>query len=285
VTDSSDHTRADRLVGALDGAAARAAGALPPRFRSPALRRVRLVLQRGRRVTCPVCGHGWRRFMPAWNRPDAICWWCGAHERHRALWLYLHERTSLFAGAELSVLHFSPEHFLERALAAQPRVRYLSADLEPGAAMAEVDITAIPYAEASFDVVICSHVLEHVEDDRRGVRELFRVLRPGGFALVLVPLDHDRAETYEDPQITTPAEREQAYWQHDHLRLYGRDFGQRLAEAGFTVEGEDFVTGLGEDRIARHALLPTDRIFRATRPEPPPSGARSLTASSTSPRA
>jgi len=193
------------------------------------------------------------------NNP--ICPRCGAQARHRALWLYLHARTHLFSGKGLRVLHFAPERALGQALAGAPGIEYMSADLEDPAAMEHFDITDIPHPDGSFDVILCIHVLEHVEDDRKAMRELRRILRADGFAIVLVPLDLDRAETFEDPSITDPAERERAFWQADHLRLYGRDFPDRLREAGFDVTVDRWVRGLDSSKMERYGLFPLEDMY------------------------
>jgi SAM-dependent methyltransferase len=234
--------------------------ALAARYRAALVRRARLLTLRGDGVECPCCNRRFRRFLPHGGRQGVVCPWCGAHERHRALCLYLEERAGLLS-SDLSLLHFAPEWTLERTLRGLPNVRYLSADLDSPAAMARVDITEIPYPDDAFDAVLCSHVLEHVQDDRRAMRELHRVLRPGGWAIVLVPLDPSREETYEDPAITTPEARQRAYWGSDHLRLYGRDFKQRLEEAGFAVTVDEFVRSLDDETRERHRLLPQDDIF------------------------
>jgi SAM-dependent methyltransferase len=127
--------------------------------------------------------------------------------------------------------------------------------------MEHFDITAIPHPDDSFDAILCIHVLEHVEDDRKAISELHRILAPDGFAIVLVPLDLDRAETYQDPSITEPAERERAFWQSDHLRLYGRDFAERLTQAGFEVTVDEWVRGLPPETIERHGLFPLEDIY------------------------
>jgi hypothetical protein len=230
---------------------------LLPRVR----RRVRLIRLRGDAVECPCCGGRFREFMPGRDPNNPICPRCGAQARHRALWLYLHERTHLFEKEGLRVLHFAPERALGRRLASAPGIRYLSADLEDPVAMEHFDITDIPHPDGSFDAILCIHVLEHVEDDRKAMRELCRVLAPDGFAIVLVPLDLDRAETYEDPGITDPAERERAFWQSDHLRLYGRDFPERLREAGFDVTVDQWVRGLDPATIHRHGLFPREDMY------------------------
>ena len=237
----------------------------PSRYGATLRRRYRMLSLRGRDVECPCCGSRFREFMPDWNRPNAICPRCGAQERHRALWLYLEERTDLFERPQ-SLLHFAPEYVFQSRLQRLPHLDYLSADLESPDAMVHFDITAIPYPDSAFDSIICSHVLEHVRDDSAAMRELVRVLRPGGWAIVLVPLDLSREETYEDASIATPEEREREYWQHDHLRLYGRDFSRRLEQGGFRVRVDRFVRELGPERIARHGLLEVDDIYLCTKP-------------------
>jgi SAM-dependent methyltransferase len=199
--------------------------------------------------------------MPGRDQNNPICPRCGAQARHRALWLYLHERTNLFSGKGLRVLHFAPERALGRALAAAPGIEYVSADLHDPGAMEHFDITDIPHPDGSFDAILCIHVLEHVEDDRQAMRELRRILAPGGFAIVLVPLDLDRPDTYEDPAITEPEERERAFWQSDHLRLYGRDFPDRLREAGFDVTVDQWVRGLDPGLTKRYGLFPLEDMY------------------------
>jgi SAM-dependent methyltransferase len=209
--------------------------------------------------------------MPLGGRADVICPGCELHERHRALWLYLEHRTNLFS-AHLRVLHFAPEPVLQERLAAQPNLDYLSADLDSPTAMAQFDITRIPYADDAFDVILCSHVLEHVPDDRLAMRELLRVLSPTGWALLLVPIDRSRPETYEDPAVVTPEERARAYWQHDHVRLYGRDFAERLRAAGFAVTVDPYIRELDEETSRRHGLAGHD-MFVCRKPEAAGTGA------------
>jgi SAM-dependent methyltransferase len=216
---------------------------------------------RGRAVRCPVCGHGFDRFKDDWNRPNALCWRCGAQERHRAQWLLFERRPELLAGAR-SLLHFSPEWCLRRRLATLPGLRYVTTDLDPQQdADLRLDVTALDLPDDSFDAVICSHVLEHVGDDAAAMRELRRITAPGGFTLVMVPLALDRAQTYEDETITSPDERRRAFLQHDHVRLYAPDISGRLQAAGFAVEVVDTAAELGPDGAARHGLLASDLIF------------------------
>lgn len=207
-----------------------------------------MVRFRGDAVRCPLCGWQFRRFMNAWNRPNAICWRCGSHERHRALWLFLEQRPDLLAGAG-SLLHFAPEWALRRRFARMPQLRYVTADLCAPDVDLHLDLTALDLPDNSYESVICSHVLEHVEDDLAAMRELRRVTAPGGWCLVMVPLDLTREATYEDPSIQTPEERERAFLQNDHVRLYAPDIGERLTSAGFTV-----------DRIVPHETFSPEQI-------------------------
>ena len=248
----------------------------------PALRRRWVRLRyRGTAVECPCCGREWAAFVPDWNRPDAICPGCGSHERHRTLWLYLSELLEMKArplegpldnaglleeARPLELLHFAPEHALRTRLASVPGVRYVTCDLDPAGVDVGADITAMPFAEGSFDAIVCSHVLEHVADDRAAMGELRRALRPGGWALVMVPIDAARARTYEDPHHTTPAQRERAFWQHDHVRLYAPDIADRLRGAGLEVRVVRMADSLPAEAPRRHGLLEDELIFHCSRP-------------------
>jgi SAM-dependent methyltransferase len=222
--------------------------------------RYRVFANRGDAVECPVCEHRFARFRDDHNRPNAICWRCGAHERHRALWLYLDGHRELLQNAG-SLLHFAPEWCLERRLRAVPGLRYTTADIDPAIGELTLDITDLPLADGAFDAILCSHVLEHVPDDAAAMRELQRLLAPGGWAIVMVPLDIGRQHTYEDPTIVGPAEREREFLQHDHVRLYAPDIAERLTAAGFDVTTERVVDELGAEAAARYRLLESDYLF------------------------
>jgi SAM-dependent methyltransferase len=150
------------------------------------------------------------------------------------LMLYL-KRLTRFFSLRLRVLHLSPHPGLRARFAAMRNLQYVTADLADRTVDVRVDITDLPFPDGAFDLIFCSHVLEHVEDDRRALSELFRVTHPNGVALIQVPIDRYRAATLEDPAIVTPQDREKYYWQFDHLRLYGPDFADRMRGAGFTV--------------------------------------------------
>ena len=195
------------------------------------------VLYRGTGRLCPVCETASRRFRPFGveeKRPDAQCVHCGALERHRFLWLFFQKKTDLFEAPGKSMLHVAPERCFEHRLRARLGAGYLTADLENPEADVQMDITNITYPDASFDVVYCSHVLEHVPDDRKALREFHRVLKRDGWAIILVPITVSR--TIEDPTETDPKERLRRFGQDDHVRRYGPDFLDRLRAAGFTVQ-------------------------------------------------
>ena len=197
-------------------------------------------------------------------RPDpellnAVCPWCGSHVRHRALWLYIERRTNLLT-KPTRLLHLAPEHVLTKRLRALPNIDYLSADLDQPA-MENWDLTDVPHPDDSFDAIVCSHVLEHIPDDRAAMRELRRILSPGGWAIVQVPIDYERAETLEDPAIRSPEARERAYWQADHMRLYANDFPDRLRGEGLDVTVDSYLRTLPDDEIDRFGLISLEDIY------------------------
>ncbi|MBN1646413.1 MAG: methyltransferase domain-containing protein [Spirochaetales bacterium] len=150
------------------------------------------------------------------------------------MWLFLREKTDLFDSNTKQILHVAPEPCFEPRFKTQLGKGYLTADLFNPRAMVKMDISNISYPDESFDVIYCSHVLEHVPDDRKAISEFFRVLKKDGWAILLVPIGAEK--TFEDPSITDPAERLKAFGQEDHVRLYGPDYIDRLREAGFRVK-------------------------------------------------
>lgn len=192
----------------------------------------------GRGVECPVCGARRRRFMPYGYgsvRPNALCPRCLSLERHRMMWLWLKNETDFFE-RKPRTLHIAPERCFIKRFERLLHDDYVTADLESPLAKVKLDVQQMPFADASFDVVFCNHIMEHVADDRRALAEIRRVLRPGGWGIVMAPVNMALESTHEDPSITTPEGRAAAFGQHDHVREYGRDYHERLAEAGFAVE-------------------------------------------------
>lgn len=184
---------------------------------------------------CPVCetaSEEFRRGGVGKGRLNAKCPNCGALERHRLLWMHLtHCVWPQLPDRKKDVLHVAPEKFFIKNLKPRPDVNYLSGDLMMSDSMAKLDLTDIQFWDEQFDLVICSHVLEHIADDRKAMREMRRILRPGGFLLVMVPMFGET--TYEDFSITSPEERRKHFGQEDHVRKYGRDIVDRLSESGF----------------------------------------------------
>ncbi len=191
----------------------------------------------GSRRKCPVCNSSVRMFHAHGLHPrsDARCPVCQLLERHRLAMLFLRRHTDFFTGAKgRTMLHVGPERFIEPIFAKAIGEGYLTADLLSKKVMENMDITDIPKPDNTFDIIFCSHVLEHVPDDRKAMSEFFRVLKPGGWAILNVPIT--APETVEDPAVTDPKERERLYGQFDHVRRYGLDYKDRLAEAGFQVD-------------------------------------------------
>jgi predicted SAM-dependent methyltransferase len=189
------------------------------------------ILYYGNRRYCPVCERSSRKFFPFGEieRKDAQCPYCRSLERHRFVWYYFSKKTSLLDGTMKRVLHFAPEKCLETRLRGAIGSNYVTADLMDTSVNVITDIMNMGFADESFDVIYCSHVLEHVIDDLAAIRELYRVLRLNGWAIILLPLSQSLDKTFEDPSITDPELRLKYFGQHDHLRLYGRDFIERLS--------------------------------------------------------
>jgi SAM-dependent methyltransferase len=215
-------------------------------------------LFRGRARCCPVCQSELSHFLPFGRsgRADAWCPVCESLERHRLYWIYLRERTELLDGCPRRWLHVAPEEVLARRLRALAGARYVSADLVDPRAMVRLDLLRLPFGDASFDAILCSHVLEHVADDRAALGELRRVLRPGGLALL--PIPPIRAERTSE---RSPAERRRRFGHPDHVRRYGRDYPERLARAGFRVEAVGAAELVGDAGVRRFGLGNGDEVF------------------------
>lgn len=231
---------------------------VPEAVRRRVARSYRPLFLRGTDVACPICGSEFRRFLNHRGQPSVRCPRCGSMERHRLLWLWLQRETNFFSD-RLTVLHFAPEWGLKEHLLNFPNLEYRTTDLDSPLADEHFDITAIPYAEQTVDVIFCNHVLEHIPDDRKAMSELHRILRPGGWALVMTPLSPKMETTLEG--IQDPDQRLAEYGQEDHVRLYGTDFYDRLREAGFRVEVVDYAAALPGDIVSRDRLRRQHPVF------------------------
>ena len=219
----------------------------------------------GRGRECPVCGTKRRKFLPygyVTSRDNALCPNCLSLERHRLLWLWMQRESDLFERCP-KLLHVAPEVCLMRHLRKAYKgheVDYVTADLESPLADIHFDIQQIPLADNSFDVIFCNHIMEHVEDDLRAMRELYRVMSHGGWGVVLSPVELSRQNTFEDDTITDEAERTRIFGQYDHRRVYGRDYADRLRSVGFEVEDLDYAATFTEEDRQRFAL-PVDHLY------------------------
>ena len=226
------------------------------------------LLYLGKGKQCPLCGCQRRKFMPygyVSPRENALCPNCLSLERHRLLWLWLVRESDIGRGAMAlpKMLHIAPEVALMRKfrkMYASTPDRYVTADLESPLADMHFDVQQIPLEAESFDAVICNHIMEHVEDDGKALRELYRIMRRGGWGVILSPVDLEREKTFEDDTITDPAERTRIFGQYDHRRIYGRDYAARLREAGFEVYDIDYKNELSKAEQELYAL-PADHLY------------------------
>lgn len=197
-------------------------------------------LYKGDKVECPVCEKSFRKFLSYGSkvaqRENVLCPYDLTLERHRLMWLYLKNHSNFLTASTLEVLHIAPEQCFYEKFRNQKNLNYLTGDLVSPIADMHFDLHSIPLENDRFDVVFCNHVLEHVNDAHVCMKELYRVLKPGGWGIMQVPQDFSREITLEDPSITSPEDREKFYWQKDHVRLFGKDYTNWLKKAGFEVE-------------------------------------------------
>ncbi|MET7258439.1 class I SAM-dependent methyltransferase [Dyadobacter fermentans] len=219
----------------------------------------------GNKVECPVCNSKYRKFLPygrnTSSRENALCPSCLSLERHRLMALYMKRKTNFYT-ANLKVLHVAPEYCFIDRFEQMKNLDYITADIESPLAKVKMDIHQIPFPENTFDVAICNHVMEHVDDYILAMSELYRVLKPGGWALIQSPQDMKYEVTYEDPTITDPKEREIHFLQNDHLRLFGRNYGKELEKGGFKVTEDRFVMDeLSKAEVLRYSLPGEEIVY------------------------
>jgi predicted SAM-dependent methyltransferase len=225
---------------------------------SKIIENIRSIYYAGNRYLCPICERGARKFITYAGRPLARCPHCGSFERHRLLWIALEQKWSNdLINKSGRLLHVAPEKILTQKL--QSLYEYISIDLDGKRAMYPMDISKLEFPTHEFDAIICNHVLEHIPDDRAAMNELFRVLKPGGWGIIQVPIS--RKATYEDPSVKDPKDRLRVFGQDDHVRIYGDDFFDRLKEAGFlvTVLKKDDIVTPGEDK--KYSLTITKEVI------------------------
>lgn len=219
----------------------------------------RMVKQRSRVRECNICGYVGRFKTHGFPfRLDARCGNCQSLERHRLLKMWFDENKDLVSSK--SMLHFAPEPAVTSFV--RPLVsKYMTTDLDPLLGEVVLNIEAIDMPDNSFDLIICSHVLEHV-DDAKALREMYRILRPSGIALLMTPVIEGWAETYENKAIVSPSDRALHYGQADHVRYFGSDIRARITDAGFSLSEYTAV----EPHVHKHALTRGEKVFVASKP-------------------
>ena len=214
------------------------------------------ILMYGNKFTDPIDGNTFRAFLPyGYNkiRNNVLSPSTYSLERHRLLWLYLKNETSFFK-AKLKVLHFAPESALMNQFKKLKNLSYDTIDLNSPIADIKADICDLPFLDNSYDFILCNHVLEHIVDDNKAIRELYRVLKKNGIGIFQVPIDYNRDTTFEDFSITNKKERNKLFGQYDHVRIYGLDFFDRLQKAGFSVERCEYTSKLSKEDIIKFCL-------------------------------
>lgn len=211
---------------------------------------------KGKNFTDPIDGQSFRSFLPyGYENPreNVLSPSTLSLERHRLLWLYLKNETDFFTKTH-QVLHFAPEQAFYKRFRRLKNIEYTTTDLNSPLADVKADICNLPFADHSFDVILCNHVLEHIPNDTKAMQELFRVMKPGGWGIFQIPQDLKRERTFEDDTITDKKERAKIFGQYDHVRIYGRDYFDKLRSVGFTVEEVDYTSVLPKEAVERYRL-------------------------------
>lgn len=223
------------------------------------------LLYKGNNVECPVCERSFSKFLSygsdVAHRENVLCPYDLTLERHRLMWLYLRDETDFFTAEKLNVLHIAPEQCFHKKFKEQKNLNYLTGDLVSPIADLHFDLHSIPLENDRFDVVFCNHVMEHVDDAIQCMKELYRVMKPGGWGIMQVPQDFSRDETLEDPAIQSPEDREKYYWQKDHVRLFGRDYPRWLEKAGFSVTEFQKESKYDQNQIQRYRLQKEEILY------------------------
>lgn len=211
---------------------------------------------KGSTYTDPIDGKSFKSFLPygyGEQRHNVLSPSTLSLERHRLLWLFLTKETNFFTD-NLKVLHFAPEQAFYKRFRNIPHLDYTTTDLNSPLADVKADICNLPFDDNTYDVILCNHVLEHIPDDTQAMKELYRVMKPGGWGVFQIPQDLNRATTFEDNSITDKKERAKIFGQYDHVRVYGRDYFDKLRSIGFQVEEVDYTKTFEKEDIERYCL-------------------------------
>ncbi|RUA13498.1 MAG: SAM-dependent methyltransferase [Flavobacteriia bacterium] len=211
---------------------------------------------KGKNFTDPIDGKSFRSFLPyGYENPreNVLSPSTLSLERHRLLWLYLKNETDFFTKTH-QVLHFAPEQAFYKRFRGMQNIAYTTTDLNSPLADVKADICNLPFEDNAFDVILCNHVLEHIPNDTKAMQELYRVMKPGGWGIFQIPQDLKRENTFEDDTITDKKERAKIFGQYDHVRIYGRDYFDKLRSMGFTVEEVDYTSVLPKEDVEKYRL-------------------------------
>lgn len=211
---------------------------------------------KGTKYTDPIDGKSYRKFLPYGYekiRKNVLAPGTLSLERHRLFWLYLENETDFFTKKH-KLLHFAPEQAFYKRFRKMKNLDYVTTDLNSPLADVKADICNLPFKDNEFDYIFCNHVLEHIPDDTKAMQELFRVLAPGGIGIFQIPQELSRPTTFEDDSITDPKERAKIFGQYDHVRIYGRDYFEKLRSIGFKVSEVNYTQNLSETDIDKYRL-------------------------------
>ena len=231
-------------------------------FWSNILRPIIDLFYRGSKYHDPINKKSYRKFLPYGyvnQRPNALSPGTLSLERHRLLWLYLKNETDFFT-SKLKILHIAPEQAFFKFLKSLNNKNYITFDLNSPLADIKGDICNMPFDDNFFDLILCNHVLEHIEDDNKAMNELYRVLNKNGTAILQVPIDLKKQITYEDINIKTEKERIEKFGQYDHVRIYGLDYFNKLEKIGFQVEKNKYATKFSEIEIEKYGIVENEII-------------------------
>ena len=235
---------------------------------------------KGNKFTDPIDGKSFRMFLPYGygnQRNNVLSPSTLSLERHRLLWLYLQNETDFFqseldsdspvtqnkriklrkdaeTSSALKVLHFAPEQEFYKRFKKQTNIEYTTTDLLSPLADVKADICNLPFEDNTYDILFCNHVLEHIPDDTKAMQELYRVLKPGGMGIFQIPQDLSRATTFSDNTIIDQKERARIFGQYDHVRVYGRDYFDKLRSIGFNVIEEDYTNKISSELVEKYCL-------------------------------
>jgi len=216
---------------------------------------------KGSNFTDPIDGKSFKSFLPygyGTQRNNVLSPSTLSLERHRLLWLYLKKETNFLkgnqSGTNYKMLHFAPEQAFYKRFKKMKHLDYVTTDLNSPLADVKADICNLPFNSNTFDIILCNHVLEHIPNDTKAMQELYRVMKPGGMGIFQIPQDLNRAVTFEDNSITNKKERAKIFGQYDHVRVYGRDYFDKLRSIGFKVEEVDYTAKLPKEAIERYCL-------------------------------